>query len=564
MNFEEWQKKVLDEKKRWAGECIKKPVGPAFTESGMPVDVLYTPADMPGDNSYFQNIGMPGEYPFTRGIQATMYRGNLWSFRQYAGYSTAEESNKRYKFLLENGQTGLSVAMDLPTQLGLDSDDDSILQDEVGRVGVAIDSLKDVEILFDGIPLEQITTSWTINAPTAVILAMYIVAGEKQGVPMDKLKGTLQNDILKEYLARGTYIFPPRPSLKLIADIIVFCSKNVPKFNPISISGYHVRESGANAYQEVAYALSEAKTYTDEVLKRGLKVDDFAPRLSFIFSSGIELFEEVAKHRACRRMWAKIMKEEYKAQKPNSMKMRFFAGCNGTSLTAKEPLNNIVRATIECLATVLGGAQSCHVMSYDEAYAIPTEESARLALRTQQIIAHETGVCNTVDPMGGSYYIEYLTDRIEEKVREEMKWVEDNGGMVACVEKGLIHEKIAKQAYEKEKKIRNGEKPLIAVNKYIAEGCGESKAEEKEEPIELHESDPEVRNKQFKRLSQIKKERNNEKVKQTLGDLERIVREGKENVMPCIIDAVRSYATMGEITGVLRKVYGKFKCPTGI
>jgi methylmalonyl-CoA mutase, N-terminal domain len=293
-------------------------------------------------------------------------------------------------------------------------------------------------------------------------------------------------------------------------------------------------------------------------------VDDFAPRLSFIFSSGMELFEEVAKHRACRRMWAEIMKEDYKAQNPNSMKMRFFAGCNGTSLTAKEPLNNIVRATIECLATILGGAQSCHVMSYDEAYAIPTEESARLALRTQQIIAHETGVCNTVDPMGGAYYIEYLTDRIEEKVREEMEWVKDNGGMVACVEKGLIHEKIAKQAYEKEKKIRTGEKPLIAVNKYVAERCSESKVDEKEVPMELHESDPEVRDKQLKRLSQIKKERNNEKVKQTLADLERIAIEGNENIMSCVIDAVRLYATMGEITGVLRRAYGVFKCPTGI
>ncbi|HCX01389.1 MAG TPA: methylmalonyl-CoA mutase [Syntrophaceae bacterium] len=564
MTFEEWQKRVLEEKKRWTSTCIKKPVGPAFTGSGMPVEVLYTPADVPGEDAYFKNIGMPGEYPFTRGVQSTMYRGNLWSFRQYAGYSTAEESNRRYKFLLKNGQTGLSVAMDLPTQLGFDSDDPSILTDEVGRVGVAIDSLKDVEILFDEIPLDQITTSMTINAPTVVLLAMYIVAGEKQGVPMDKLKGTLQNDILKEYLARGTYIFPPAPSLKLIADTIEFCSKNVPKFNPISISGYHVREAGSNAYQEVAYGLSEAKAYTDEVLKRGLKVDDFAPRLSFIFSSGIDLFEEVAKHRACRRLWAKIMKEEYNAQNPNSMKMRFFAGCNGTSLAAKEPLNNIIRTTIECLATVLGGAQSCHVMSYDEAYAIPTEDSARIALRTQQIIAYESGVANTVDPMGGSYYIEYLTDRIEEKVCEEMKWVEDNGGMVACVEKGLIHEKIAKQAYETERKLRNGEKPWIGVNKYVTEGCGETKGEEQEDSLELHEIDPEVRNKQVARLNKIRKERNNEKVKQVLGDLERIVREGKENVMPCIIDAVRSYATMGEIIGVLRKVYGSFKCPTGI
>jgi methylmalonyl-CoA mutase, N-terminal domain len=564
MKFDEWQNKIITEKKRWENDCIKKPVGPAFTESGMAVDVVYTPGDLHGSDHYFEKIGMPGEYPFTRGIQATMYRGNLFSFRQYAGYSTPEESNKRYKFLLENGQTGLSIAMDLPTQLGLDSDNPSILKEEVGRVGVAIDSLRDVEILFEGIPMDKITTSMTINAPTVVILAMYIVAGEKQGVSMDKLKGTLQNDILKEYLARGTYIFPPRPSLKLTADVIEYCCKYVPKFNSISISGYHVRESGANAYQEVAYALSEAITYTDEVLTRSLQVDDFAPRLSFIFSSGMELFEEVAKHRACRRLWAKIMKEKYKAQNPNSMKMRFFAGCNGTSLTAKEPLNNIVRATIECLATVLGGAQSCHVMSYDEAYAIPTEESARLALRTQQIIAHETGVCNTVDPMGGSYYIEYLTDRIEEKVLEEMKWVEDNGGMVACVEKGLIHEKIAKQAYEKEKKIRTGEKPLIAVNKYIAEKSNEPKIEEKETPMELHESDPEVRNKQLKRLSQIKKERNNEKIKQTLGDLERIAIEGNENIMPCVIDAVRLYATMGEITGVLRKAYGIFKCPTGI
>lgn len=563
MTFEEWQQKVLDEKKRWEKECIKKPVAQVFTDSGMPVDVLYTPADLTNTNSYFDKIGLPGEYPFTRGVQATMYRGNLWSFRQYAGYSTAEESNKRYKFLLNNGQTGLSIAMDLPTQLGMDSDDPSIISEEVGRVGVAIDTLKDVEILFDEIPLDQITTSMTINAPTVVILAMYIVAGEKQGVPMAALRGTLQNDILKEYLARGTYIFPPTPSLKLIADTIEFCAHNVPKFNPISISGYHVRECGADAYQEVAYALSEAKTYTDEVLKRGLNVDDFAGRLSFIFSTGIDLFEEVAKHRACRRLWAKIMREEYSAKKPNSMKMRFFAGCNGTSLASKEPLNNIIRATIECLGTVLGGAQSCHVMSYDEAYAIPTEESARVALRTQQIIAHETGVCNTVDPMGGSYYVEYLTDKVEEKVREEMKWVEDNGGMVACVEKGLIHQKIAKQAFEKETMLRNGKKPWVAVNKYVAEGCGEAKVAE-EAPIDLFKSDPEVGRKQLERLNKIKKERDNSKVQKKLEELEMITREGKENVMPCVVEAVRSYATMGEITGVLRKVYGKFKCPTGI
>lgn len=564
MNYAEWQKKVLEEKKRWEKESIKKPVGEAFTESGMPVDVVYTPADLAGSDDYFENIGLPGQYPFTRGVQATMYRGNLWSFRQYAGYSTAEESNKRYKFLLENGQTGLSIAMDLPTQLGYDSDDPSILEDEVGRVGVAIDSLEDMEILFDGIPLDKITTSMTINAPSVVILAMYIAAGEKQGVSMDKLKGTLQNDVLKEYLARGTYIFPPKPSLKLTADIIEYCAEKIPKFNTISISGYHVRECGANAYQEVAYALSEAKTYTDEVIKRGLKVDDFAPRLSFIFSSGLELFEEVAKHRACRRTWAKIMKEEYRAQNPNSMKMRFFAGCNGTSMTAKEPLNNIVRATVECLATVLGGAQSCHVMSYDEAYAIPTEESARLALRTQQIIALETGVCRTADPLGGSYYVEYLTDRVEEKVREEMAWVESNGGMVACVEKGLIHEKLAKQAYEIERKIRNGERPVVAVNRYVSDGCGKGNEPDKEVEIDLHDSDPEARNKQMMRLKKLREKRNDEIVKENLGNMEKIVREGKENVMPSVLEAVRVYATMGEITGVMKKVYGTFKCPTGI
>lgn len=564
MNYEEWRKKILEEKRRWEKEAMKKPVGEAFTESGMPVDVVYTPADLGGNDHYFNNIGLPGEYPFTRGVQATMYRGSLWSFRQYAGYSTAEESNRRYKFLLENGQTGLSIAMDLPTQLGYDSDDPSILEDEIGRVGVAIDSLEDMEILFDGIPLDKITTSMTINAPSVVILAMYIAAGEKQGVPMDRLKGTLQNDVLKEYLARGTYIFPPKPSLKLTADVIEYCAEKVPRFNTISISGYHVRECGANAYQEVAYALSEAKTYTDEVLKRGLKVDDFAPRLSFIFSSGLEFFEEVAKHRACRRTWARIMKEEYGAQNPSSMKMRFFAGCNGTSMTAKEPLNNIVRATVECLATVMGGAQSCHVMSYDEAYAIPTEESARLALRTQQIIAHETGVCKTVDPLGGSYYVEYLTDRVEEKVREEMAWVEGNGGMVACVEKGLIHRKLAKQAYEIERKIRNGERPLVAVNRYASEGSREVRETDGGNGLELHRNDPESRSRQIARLRKLRERRDDVAVGERLGSLEKVVREGGKNVMPGVLDAVRVYATMGEITGVMKKVYGTYKCPTGI
>ncbi len=564
MRYEEWQKRVAEEKKRWEKESVKKPVADAFTESGMPVDVLYTPADLAGADHYFERIGLPGEYPFTRGVQATMYRGNLWSFRQYAGYSTAEESNRRYKFLLENGQTGLSIAMDLPTQLGYDSDDPSILEQEVGRVGVAIDSLEDMEILFDGIPLDKITTSMTINAPSVVILAMYIAAGEKQGVPMEKLKGTLQNDVLKEYLARGTYIFPPNPSMKLTADIIEYCAAKVPKFNTISISGYHVRECGANAYQEVAYALSEAKAYTDEVVKRGLKVDDFAPRLSFIFSSGVELFEEVAKHRACRRTWARIMKDEYRAQNPNSMKMRFFAGCNGTTMTAKEPLNNVVRATLECLATVLGGAQSCHVMSYDEAYAIPTEESARLALRTQQVIALETGICNTVDPLGGSYYVEYLTDRVEEKVREEMAWVESNGGMVACVEQGLIHEKLAKQAYDTERKIRNGEKPVVAVNRFVAEGCGEKAATGGEVDIALHDNDPGGRDRQIARLKALRGRRDGAAVRETLDRLEKVVREGRENVMPHVLDAVRVYATMGEITGVMKKVYGTFKCPSGI
>ncbi|MBF7084511.1 methylmalonyl-CoA mutase [Desulfallas sp. Bu1-1] len=564
MTLEEWLDKVEKDKVRWTGECLnKKPVGPAFTESGMPVEVLYTPADLKTSN-YFKDIGNPGEYPFTRGVYPSMYRGNIWSIRQYAGYSTAEESNRRYKFLLENGQTGLSVAFDLPTQLGLDSDDPSIIEEEVGRVGVALDSLQDMEMLFEDIPLDRITTSFTINAPTVVILAMYIAAGEKQGVPMQKLKGTLQNDILKEYLARGTYIFPPRPSLKLTTDVIEFCSRNVPKFNPISISGYHVREAGANAYQEVAYALSEAKTYVDEVLKRGLHVDEFAPRLSFIFSSGMDLFEEVAKHRACRRLWARIMRDEYNSRDPQSQRMRFFAGCNGTTLTAKEPLNNIIRTTIECLATILGGAQSCHVMSFDEAYAIPTEESARVALRTQQIIAFESGVTNSVDPLGGSYYVEFLTNKVEEKAREEMGWVEENGGMVACVEKGLIHNKIARQAYEKEKKIRSGEKVVVGLNKFVADDCCDTKGAGKGPEMNLHKADPEVYSRQVKRLKSIKRNRDNSLVKETLGNLEKAARKDIENLMPYVIDAVKAYATIGEITGVLREVYGTFKCPTGI
>lgn len=561
MDYQELMEGLKKEQESWEDKHLKKSsVEPAFTDAGIPVNVLYTPLDMQDPNHYSEKIGFPGQYPFTRGIQPTMYRGQLWTFRQYAGYSSAEESNRRYRYLLDQGNTGLSVAFDLPTQLGFDPDDPSIIQEEVGRLGVSINSLADMEKLFDGIPLQNITTSFTINAPAAIIIAMYIVAGEKQGVPPEKIRGTVQNDILKEYIARGMYIFPPAPSLKLSADIIEYCSKNVPRFNSISISGAHVKCAGAKSYQDIAYAISEAIVYIDEVLKRGIDIDKFASRLSFVFVSDMELMEEVAKYRACRRIWANLIRNKYGSRDDRSQMMRFFASCQGSALRANEPLNNIVRAAMMCLASVFAGVQAFHVMAYDEAIEIPTEESARIALRTQQILAHECGITKTVDPLGGSYYLESLTDQIEKKVYEEMKWVEQNGGMVECIQKGLIQAKIAGQAYDEENKITSGEKPVVALNKYVDEKCGAATAIN----FNVHKPDYSIAELQIAKLAEIKRNRDNAKVEKALRVLRDATAANKENLMPYIIDAVRVYASIGEITSTLKSVYGSYKCPSGI
>lgn len=518
-----------------------------LTSSGIKVKRLYTPEDV-DNNDYNQDLSYPGEYPYTRGVQPTMYRGRLWTMRQYAGFATAEESNKRYKYLLEQGQTGLSVAFDLPTQIGYDSDH-PLSEGEVGKVGVAIDSLKDMEILFDGIPLDKVSTSMTINAPAAVLLAMYIAVAEKQGVSPDQLSGTIQNDILKEYIARGTYIFPVEPSMRLITNIFEYCSKNVPKWNTISISGYHIREAGSTAVQEVAFTLADGIAYVEAAIKAGLDVDEFAPRLSFFFNSHNDLFEEVAKFRAARRLWAKIMKNRFKAKNPKSMMLRFHTQTGGSTLTAQQPDNNIVRVAIQTLAAVLGGTQSLHTNSRDEALALPTEDSVRIALRTQQIVAYESGVTDTVDPLAGSYYVESLTDQIEEKALEYINKIDDLGGAARAIEKGYIQKEIQDSAYNYQKEIESGERIVVGMNKFQIK---------EESPKGLLRVDPAVGELQKKKLEELRKERDNNRVESTLASLRRAA-SGSENLMPFILDAVKAYATLGEICGVLREVFGEYE-----
>jgi len=517
------------------------------TGSNMEVEPLYTPLDVK-ETDYLEKIGFPGQYPFTRGVQPTMYRGRLWTMRQYAGFATAEESNKRYKYLLEQGQTGLSVAFDLPTQIGYDSDH-PLAQGEVGKVGVAVDSLQDMEILFDGIPLDKVSTSMTINAPAAILLAMYIAVAEKQGVSSDKLKGTIQNDILKEYIARGTYIFPPEPSMRIITDIFEFCSKHVPKWNTISISGYHIREAGATAVQEVAFTLADGIAYVEAAIKAGLDVDEFAPRLSFFFNAHNDLLEEVAKFRAARRLWARIMKERFKAKKDKSMMLRFHTQTGGSTLTAQQPDNNIVRVTLQALAAVLGGTQSLHTNSRDEALALPTEDSVRIALRTQQIIAYESGVAETVDPLAGSYYVEHLTDRIEQQAMEYIEKIDKLGGAPKAIEKGYIQQEIQDSAYNYQKEIESGKRIIVGVNKFKIQETP---------PKDLLKVDPRVGELQAKKLKQLKENRDNLRVKQTLEAL-REAAKGQTNLVPPIIECVKSYATLGEICDVLREVFGEYK-----
>lgn len=515
------------------------------TGSGDPVERVYFPDD-PG-NEYLEKLGFPGEYPYTRGVQPTMYRGRFWTMRQYAGFGSAEESNRRYRYLLEQGQTGLSVAFDLPTQIGYDSDN-PLCAGEVGKVGVAIDSLSDMEILFDGIPLDSVSTSMTINAPAGILLAMYIAVAEKQSIPAEKLRGTIQNDILKEYIARGTYIFPPAHSMRLITDIFSFSFSSVPKWNTISISGYHIREAGSTASQEVAFTLADGIAYVNAAITAGLKVDDFAPRLSFFFNAHNDLFEEIAKYRAARRLWAGIMKNRFGSEDAKSMMLRFHTQTGGSTLTAQQPDNNIIRVAIQTLAAVLGGTQSLHTNSRDEALALPSEHAVRIALRTQQIVANESGVTNTVDPLAGSYFVEELTDRIEAEAREYISRIDSLGGMVRAIEEGYPQHQIQESAYSCQREIENKERIVVGVNSF----------EVKEQPLEgLLKVDPSVEKAQVKKIRDVRESRDNGAVEDRLRHLAAAANTS-DNLMPYILDAVRSYATLGEICGVLRENFGEY------
>jgi len=514
------------------------------TTSGIELDTVYTPEDLV-DFRYVRDLGYPGEYPFTRGVQPNMYRGRIWTIRQYAGFGSAEETNRRYRYLLEQGQTGLSVAFDLPTQIGYDSDYPQA-KGEVGKVGVAIDSLQDIETLFQGIPLGKVSTSMTINATAPVLLAMYIALGKKQGVDPSKLEGTVQNDILKEYIARGTHIFPPRPSMRLTTDIFAYCAKNIPRWNTISISGYHIREAGSTAAQEIGFTLANGIAYAKAAIDAGLEVDSFAPRLSFFFNSHVNFFEEIAKFRAARRLWAKIMKERFGAKDSRSWMLRFHTQTAGCSLTAQQPYNNIVRTTLQGLAATLGSTQSLHTNSFDEAYAPPSEEAVTVAVRTQQILAHENDIGNVVDPLGGSYYIEYLTNELENKASEYIAKIDNLGGAVVAIEQGYQQREIQDASYSYQREVESGQRAVVGVNKFVSPYP---------KITGLIRVKPEVEKRQRERLAQLKKERDNSKVSQTLRCLEDVAR-GKDNTMPAFLECVEAYATLGEICDVLRKIFG--------
>ena len=515
------------------------------TSSGIEVPVVVQPGDVRADES---GIGRPGKYPFTRGVYPDMYRGRMWTMRQYAGFGTAEETNKRFRYLLERGQTGLSVAFDLATQSGYESDH-PMARGEVGRTGVAIDSLRDMELLFDGIPLDRVSTSMTINATAVVLLAMYIAVGKKQGVAPSQLTGTVQNDILKEYIARGTYIFPPQPSMRIMTDIFAYAAENLPRYNTISISGYHIREAGANAAQEVAFTLSNAVAYAQAAVSAGLSIDDFAPRLSFFFACHNDLFEEVAKFRAARRIWSRIVKERFKARDERSMLLRFHTQTGGSTLTAQQPENNIVRTTVQALSAALGGTQSLHTNAFDEALGLPTEKSAEIALRTQQILAHESGITSTVDPLGGSYYVEYLTDQIERKIIEIMDRIEEMGGSVRCIETGYLDKEITRSAYAYQKQVESQEKVVVGINKYMSEST---------EIQSILKVDPELETRQIASLEELRNERDNKKVTRALATLSEAARKG-DNVVCPVLEAVENYATTGEISNVFREVWGEYR-----
>jgi len=517
--------------------------------SGIPVNRVYTPLDREGFD-YLKQLGLPGQYPYTRAVQPTAYRGRFWTMRQYAGFASADETNERYHFLLKSGQTGLSVAFDLPTQIGYDSDH-PLAQGEVGKVGVCIDSLWDMERLFQGIPLDQVSTSMTINSPCAILMAMYLAVAEKQGVPFDKLRGTVQNDILKEYPARGTYIFAPRPSMRLITDIFAYCTKEVPQWNTISISGYHIREAGSTAVQEVAFTLANGIAYVEAAIAAGMKVDEFGPRLSFFFNSHSDFLEEVAKFRAARRLWAKIMKERFKAQDPRSLMLRFHTQTAGCSLTAQQPLNNIMRVAFQAMSAVLGGTQSLHTNSYDEALALPSELAVQVALRSQQVVAFETNVCDTIDPLAGSYYIEKLTDEVEARAQEYIDQIDRMGGAVAAIEKGFIQKEIGASAYRFQREIEKGERIIVGLNRFQTH---------EDKLTGLLKVDPEVGAKQVARLAELKSSRDNTVVQKTLAEL-KTAAQGTDNLMPPILKAVKALATLGEVCDTLRGVFGEYEAP---
>lgn len=537
----EWEKTTLNESLKNIPELKKK-----FTNlSGQEIERVYV-----SDIDYINDLGFPGEFPYTRGVYPTMYRGRLWTTREFAGFGTPEETNKRFKYLLENGQMGLSVAFDLPTLMGRDSDD-PFSEGEVGRCGVAIDTLADMEVLFQDIPLDKVTTSMTINAPAIVLFAMYIALAEKQGIDPSKLEGTIQNDILKEYIAQMEWIYPVKHSLRLITDSIIYSTKHMPKWHPVSISGYHIREAGSTAVQELAFTLYDGLTYVEDVVKAGLDIDDFAPRLSFFFNSHNDFFEEIAKFRAARRIWAREIKKRYNPKNPHSMALRFHTQTAGCTLTAQQPYDNIVRVAIQALAGVLGGTQSLHTDSMDETFALPSEQAVRIALRTQQIIAHESGVANTIDPLGGSYYMESLTDQMEKDVGVYFKKLDDLGGMVAAIEKGFPQEEIRKASYIYQKEVDNNERIIVGLNDFITK---------EQTPIETLTIGTEFEKKQLEDLKAVKKRRNDNSVKKSLKELKNAAKVG-DALMPKIIEAVKVYSTVGEICNAMKEVFGEYKEP---
>ncbi len=550
-------KETKQGKENWENETVSKSLeklpekGEFSTSSNIPINRIYTPLDI-ADFDYLRDLGFPGEYPLTRGVYPTMYRARLWTMRQYAGFGTAEQTNQRFKYLLEHGQTGLSVAFDFPTQVGYDCDH-PMAAGEVGKVGVSTSTLRDMEILFDGIPLDKVTTSMTINAPTNILLAMYIAVGQKQGLEQPQLGGTVQNDILKEYVARGMYIFPPKPSMRLVTDIFEYCSHHMPQWNTISISGYHIREAGATAVQEIAFTFANAIAYVQAAIEKGLDLDKFAGRLSFFFAAHNNFFEEIAKFRAARRLWAKIMRERFGAKNLASCMLRFHTQTSGVMLTAQQPYNNIIRTALQALTAVLGGTQSLHTNSFDEAYALPSEQAVTIALRTQQIIAYESGVVDSVDPLAGSYYVEYLTNQIEDRAASYIEQIDAMGGAVAAIEKGFMQREIVESAYRFQKEVEAKKRIVVGMNEFVTE---------KEVPMKILQIDPEIEKKLVERLKQVKMQRNQVKVGEALNKLRRAAEQEGVNLMPFILQAVKEYTTLGEICDTLREVFGEYKPPS--